>query len=251
MISKLIEYFPIAFRAALAKICGIPFVLAQAGLPIGTPSSGTIGDNGALSGLTAFSTTYSGGVYLYFPAGKIFAGSLANHYYCVMTSTTDGTIYNNTYTNGIPAIPASPTPFVSTGPGAYTQAVTGITTLSFPDIIPAGFLGLNGGLEIVPLWSSPTTANAKTVSIKFGGSAVFSVNLTTGSWYSKLVDVFNMGVANRQISTNWLFGGTTSNPYLNTSIDTTVNQSISVTNQLTVATEYLILEAFKLKVLPS
>src|ERR1700693_852831 len=93
----------------------------QNAIPMILPSSGTIGNNGALSALTALPTIYAN-AYLYFPAGAIVAGSLAGLYYCIMSSTTAGTIYNNTYdtTLGVmPTIPANPVPFVTPGPGAY------------------------------------------------------------------------------------------------------------------------------------
>lgn len=228
-------------------------VLIQEGLPIGIPSSGTIGNNGALSGLTAFTTTYSGGIFLYFPANAIFAGSLAGPYYCVMSGTTAGTIYNNTYTSGIPEIPASPTPFVTTGPGAYTQAVTEITTLSFPNIIPANFLGINGGFDTRFSILAPSTAGNKTVRHKLNTSNYGVFSATTNGFYTQLTSLVNSGRSDRQISTNWnaVGIGTSIDPNLYPSEDTSVACSLSSSSQIAVATDYIILGMFRVVVSPS
>ena len=236
---------------AAAQPYKAPSILALCGLPIGTPSSGTIGDNGALSAITAFTTTYSDGVYLYFPAGKIFAGSLADHYYCVMSNTTTGTIYNNTYTSGIPAIPASLTPFVTTGPGAYTQALTEITTLSFPDIIPAGFMGINGGLRVRYSSSAMSTAGAKVIKHKLNTSNYFFLASTTAGFNTITIGLINKGRADRQFSTSWNQAGTSVDPNLYTSENTALACSLSSSLQLGVATDYVILNMFRVEVLPS
>ena len=101
----------------------IPF--SRSSTPMILQSSGTVGANGALSNITALPETYSGGAYLHFPAGRLFAGSTAGLYWTVMTSTTAGTVFNNRYISGEPLPPPSLTPIVSSSMGAYTQ-VTGV-----------------------------------------------------------------------------------------------------------------------------
>src|SRR5690349_20306203 len=68
---------------------GIPYVLAQCGIPFIKASSGTMGNNGALSGLTALPTTYAK-AFIWLPAGAIAAGvpAAATWYYVQMSSTT-------------------------------------------------------------------------------------------------------------------------------------------------------------------
>ncbi len=102
--------------------------LVSGGVPVYVPSSGSIANNGALTLTTALPLIYPN-VYLYFPANAIAAGSAAGKYYCQMSSTTVGVIFNNTYVSGTPVVPTSPTAFVTTGPGAYTQTISTNITL--------------------------------------------------------------------------------------------------------------------------
>ena len=181
---------------ALVSEAGI--LVGQTGVPVILPSGGTIGNNGALSGITALPTTYSTGCFMYFPASAIFAGSLNGLYYVVMSSSTAGTIYNNTYVSGQPEIPASPTPFVTTGPGAYVQASSQIDLITFP--VPANAMGKNGRLIIRGRASSNNNANSKSPRVAFG--AMQLVNNSTasqlgGEFYGQ---VQNRGVTNAQVA---------------------------------------------------
>lgn len=99
----------------------IPYILAQCNVPIGIAPTGTMAANGAITLGTALNTTYSGGLWLYLPAGAAYAGSLAGFYWTVMSSTTLGTVYNNTYTPGTDPvdIPASPTAISAWAGGFY------------------------------------------------------------------------------------------------------------------------------------
>ena len=228
---------------AIAQPYKAPRILAQGGLPIGSPSSGTIGNNGALSAITALPTTYSGGIYLYFPADKIFAGSLAGHYYCVMSSATAGTIYNNTYTGGIPAIPASPTPFVTTGPGAYTQVTTEITALTLTNIVEANSLGIDGALDSSVAYSTAATAGAKTAVIKLAGTSINSLGAAASATaMSQRSITQNRGIATRQHTRNGSQASSTSQS-THTTIDTTIAMTISISHQLAVATDFMIGES--------
>ena len=92
--------------------------LCQTGIPLILVSSGNIGNNGALTAITTLPATYSQGCYMWFKTNSISAATPAGWYYVVMTSGTAGTIYNNTYTSGVPLQPAVLTAFVTTGPGA-------------------------------------------------------------------------------------------------------------------------------------
>lgn len=141
-------------------------------LPVFRPSGGSIGNNGALTLTTALSRTYSGGIYLYFPANAIYAGSAAGIYYTVMSSTTAGTIYNNTYTGGIPTAPASPTAFVTTGPGAYTQTTSAVTLVSYT--LPGGFAGERGIARLFAQTLCNNSAGTKSMTILMGSSTIHS-----------------------------------------------------------------------------
>ena len=52
---------------------GTSFVLAKWGIPFIVATTGTMGNNGAISAMTALDITYSGGAWLYLPAGAVAA----------------------------------------------------------------------------------------------------------------------------------------------------------------------------------
>lgn len=143
-------------------------------IPVFLQSSGSIGNNGALTAITALPVTYPS-IYLYFPVNAIAAGVAAGLYYCVMSSTTAGTIYNNVYDPSLgvlPTIPSSPTAFSTTGPGAYTQTTAADITL-VGVTIPGGSMGASGVLDIISSWESATNnANAKTTKVKIGATLI-------------------------------------------------------------------------------
>jgi hypothetical protein len=236
-VSALISSFLVAHKT-LAKQLKIPYMIHQSGVPMILPSSGSIGNNGALTGLTALPATLTS-AYMYFPANAISAGSAAGWYYVVMSSTTAGTIYNNTYTSGVPRIPSSPTAFATTGPGAYTQTTgADITALSIS--IPGGTLGINGSMINYPAIFTNSTAGNKIFRLKMGGSILNNLGFTT-SLESFLVCVFkNAGAANVNISNNVAgFGTNTANSPTMSSIDTSSDQTLTVTMNLATATDYI------------
>jgi hypothetical protein len=175
-----------------------PNILAQSGIPIILPSSGSIGNNGALSGITALATTYSNGCWMYFPAGAIFAGSVAGVYWVVMSGTTTGTIYQNTIPTGQPTAPATPLPWVTTGPGAYTQTTASfITVLTVP--VPGASIGPYGRLRALFIFSNNNSAGAKTGQFSFGGTGIAGASNTTNQSAPAEHQIFNRGVTNAQV----------------------------------------------------
>ena len=206
--------------------------------PMILPSSGTIGNNGALSGLTALHGTYDS-CYMYFPENAIAAGVAAGLYYCAMSSTTAGTIYNNTYTSGAPTIPASPTAFSTTGPGAYTQTTGSfITVLSVT--VPGNSMGINGGLDSQVALSNNNSAGVKTFQIKLGAYTMLWASNTTALLFGSLQPfIKNMGVANRQNGNVWGAAPGT--------IDTTTDQTLVVAGMLEVATDFFYLQGINFR----
>ena len=148
------------------NVTGARGVIAQWAIPFIITSSGSIADNGALTGVTALPATFSAGAYCYFPANAISAGSAAGWYWTKFSSTTAGTIYNSTYTTGIPTA-GTDTAFATTGPGAYVGVITeqGIT---IP--VAAGLLGSKGAIIAQIAYGATNNANAKTARLRFGGS---------------------------------------------------------------------------------
>jgi len=225
-------------------------VVSQSGIPFIIPSSGTMGNNGAVTLTTALAAVYPD-CYLYLPANAIRSGSASGWYYSSMSSTTAGTVYNNTYSDGTPTVPKTKTSVSSTGPGAYTQT-TGSVQMQTASI-PGTLMGGNGRARIESSWSFPNNANNKTPSISFGGSTVFSVAQTTSAFLMLKRDVVNRGTQGRQVTAPATFLGgsgtsTTAPAYL--AIDTSKAVTVAFTGQLAAATDYLIHEAYTLEVLP-
>lgn len=218
--------------------------LLNTGLDMILTSSASIGNNGALTGVTTLPTTYAA-CYMYFPANAIAAGVAAGMYYVVMSSGTAGTIYNNPYTSGLPAIPAAPTAFSTTGPGAYAQTTASDITLLNINL-QGNMMGLNGTVAIDTLQSTQANnANTKTVKTKIGGTTVgTTTSITSNLSSSTLCMVTNRGIASRQVLFSGVstpYGGSGSAATLAT-IDTTTDNALIITGQLATATDVIIIE---------
>ena len=219
----------------------------NASVPVGIPSSGSIGNNGALTGLGAFATTYPS-IYLFFPAGAIAAGSAAGFYLCQMSSASAGTIFNNPLPTGTkPTIPASPTPFVTTGPGAYTQSVT--SQVLSQVAVSAGAIVSGALVEIFTLFSTRSTGGAKNFNLLFGGTSIGNYgNNSAGSFYN-LYAIYNQQT-NRQVLVNGgaaQFYGVTTPANKVLTVDTTSTFNIEIDGNIAVATDWLVLEGFTVR----
>lgn len=230
----------------------IPFILAG-GTAGGSSNQFTMGNNGAISTLPVLPTTYSGGAFIYMPANAIFAGSTAGWYWFVASSTTAGTVYNNTYTSGDPklAVPATPTPFVSTGPGLVTQTTSQIASLQH--IVPGNSMGPNGRVDQLARWNAVGTVG-KTVSIGFGGpiGLVGTMSPLSAAMGSSLSGGFPMETVNRNsVANQETFPRSGTGPYgfsgngaQFATFDTTQHQYAGITLQLGATTEAVILSAY-------
>jgi hypothetical protein len=225
----------------LAK-CAIPFVLAP---------TGSMANNGAITLGTALSTTYAN-CYLYLPANAINGANAAGWYFAQMSSTTLGTVFQQTYAGpGLPTIPASPTAWVATGPGAYT----GITTLTTgPQItLPANTLGANGFLRVTHLWSTIANADVKTATVGVGAATIYS-SANSGSTANTVAQtgLLNRGVQNSQVGTPLASTGLSQSAgaMLFYTIALNAAQPVSFTMTLATATDFLTLEGFMIEAMP-
>jgi len=222
----------------------VPYTFISTGVPFVLVSSGTMGNNGALSGITAVSNTYPN-AYVYLPANAISTGSTAGWYYAVFSSTTAATIYNNTYTSGVPSIPASPTAFVTTGPGAYTQTTSAVTALNYT--VAAGTISnINAQLNVNVYCSNNNTANTK----------YYRTNLANG--YAQSITTNAVGGFlnyNTQMQSSltsqftYLLGGTASSlqgAYLSSNYGNSFSPNVQLT--ISVATDTITLESYTLTV---
>jgi hypothetical protein len=230
-----------------------PTMLSSSGVAFIKASSGTMGNNGAISAMTALPRTFTEGAWLYLPAGAVAAGvpSAASWLWFVGSSTTAGTVYNSTYTSGQPTVGVQ-TAFVTTGPGAYTGI---ITTISGPVItMPANMMGINGSVHLRWGFEANNSAGAKTTWFKFGSAAATGLSsITTNLSGINDVLITNRGVATAQEwgqfrhheSTVSSVGSTSA---ANLAVTTTANVDIALQMATAVATDHNILDHYIIEV---
>jgi hypothetical protein len=173
-----------------------PYFFAKSAIPFIKSSSGTMGNNGALSAITALPTTYTG-AYIWLPANAIVAGSAAGWYWFVGSSTTAGTVYNSVYTTGIPTV-GTTTAFATTGPGAFTGDTAAVTGPQYT--LTGGAIGPNGLFRAYEKWTATNNANAKTKVTNFGGSAITgAISLASSLAWQDIQVVMNRGTAATQV----------------------------------------------------
>lgn len=228
-------------------------ILGQSGIPMVLAGSGSMGNNGALTLTTALAAIYAS-AYVYLPANAIVSGSAAGWYYATFSSTTAATVFNNTYSSGTPAVPASPTAFVTTGPGAYTGKST--TQTAYNISIPGNTIGVNGGLRVHLGMTWTNTAASKTTQLVFGGTNFANFAGTTTTSGELMYGFKNRGVAGAQVGLTFSTGvpwtGVSATALVYGSVDTTQPQTLgtNLTNA-TPATNNMVLEHITLELLPN
>lgn len=231
---------------------GRSFILEQWAVPVGIAQTGSIGNNGALTlGGSGFQVTYSGGIWLYFPANAISAGSAAGFYWTVMSSATAGTIYNTTLGDTVPYVPTRNIAFVTTGPGAYTGHTSKVSLATVT--VPGGSMGLNGGLLVDVLASCMNSGTTKTFGITLGGSSIYSRSIGASTVMREIASVRNMNSqAVNLVNTAQVSVGvhTTSGAAVRRTVNTAADSNVVIEGTLATATDYLILEGATIEVLP-
>lgn len=218
---------------------GSPIRVLGSNLPVVIPSSGTMAANGAVTittGLNAALATAP--LWLFFPAGAVYAGSVAGLYYTQMATTTTGTVFDNVYAGGSNAAPVSPTPIVAAGPGAYTQSLVEITL--FSGTLPGGLIGPNGSIQSHAIAQYTNSANAKTLRHKLGTTVYGSYTASTSASASHNAFIENLGAANRNIGypNNQSSGfGVVGSALNNVAVNTDVDNTFNFTAQLALASE--------------
>jgi hypothetical protein len=210
-----------------------------------------MGNNGAVSGMTALPTTYSGGAWLYLPAGAVAAGepAAAAFRWFVGSSTSAGTVYNSSWDGtGIPPA-GTATAYVTTGPGAFTGVAAGeilVATVT----VPAGAMGPNGFLELNGEAQNNTAAGNKTFRVDFGGTDLFQVIATTNSAGPVVAHIRNKGLATRQHGTGFTAVGTQvlTSGLSYSSVDSGSAVSLTFTLEKATATNHATWEGMTVKV---
>lgn len=233
-----------------------PYVLPTYGAPVLIPPSGTMAANGAVTFGTAItlesSVVLTDGLWAYFPAGAVYAGSAAGFYWMTMSSSTAGTVYDTTYVPGTTSgeRPASPTAILAAGPGAYTGETATIVAASVP--LPGGALGLNGSLRVTLATAACNTETAKKVLVYLNTTSAGAGYSQTTVGRRDMVDVMAMGSHTRQWCSNYfVVGGSATTGHFRTedlSADATITVQIAHHGA---ATDWIMLSASRIEVFPS
>lgn len=196
----------------------------------------------------------STGIWLRFPTGALYSGSVAGSYWTVMATQAVGIVYNNRLTlPGSLTPPASPTAISAAGPGAYTGGAGSLASVAGVTI-PAGLMGINGAVRLTATLSatSPATSGTKNFTVVHGGSSTNTMTLTTFTTAQECCYTQNRGTAITQVSqrSNLIgFGGSASGTTINSNIDTSQAQPFLLQIQCSTATDYGILEGYTVEVL--
>lgn len=229
---------------------GGEIVVADFTIPVGIAPPGTMGNNGAVTFSTALPFQFSG-AYLYYVANAISSGSAAGFYWTVPSSTTVAVVYNNTYTpGGALTRPASPTAFVTTGPGAYVAPTTEITCYSATML--GGLPGPNGRVTIPLYVTTENSANSKTVRVRANASTILmsNSNTTIPMFYLPTLTWVNRGAKNVNWTSYWAVGGGTTYSGVTTALDTSNDVTITATMQLASNTSTGFFDFLQIKVNP-
>jgi hypothetical protein len=134
-----------------------------------------------------------------------------------------------------------------------TTNETALATVS----IPAGSMGLNGAVQVSTAWSITSSANNKTMRVRFGGvsgTQYLASALTTNTTLGDIRTIRNRGAANSQVgmlsATNPGGYGNTSNAITTGAIDTAAAVDVVISGQLASAAETITLEAYEVWLLP-
>lgn len=227
-------------------------VLAQSAIPVILAPNGTVAADGTITLGTALPAIYPN-AWVYLPAGAVVGGA-AGLYYTTFTSTTVGSVKTNYVSPGssyTPVIPSTTVAAVGSG-SAYTQTTAADVTLANINV-PGGLMGTNGALRVITGWTTVNNANAKPIKHLLGGSVFGGAGITLASNAgAELLRVIrNAGVLASQkcIGSSSLASlGAGGGTY--TTVNTAVDQPLTFTGQLAVATDFIILEGYNVEVLP-
>lgn len=189
-------------------------IMVETAIPLIFPPSFTSGNNGAFTGMSTLPYAYPA-CYIWLPINSISATlpAAAGWYYAECSSTTAGTIYNNTWDGAsTPVAPTTKTAFATTGVGAVTGPTSEVAAINLP-IAVADCLE-NTGLELAFGVSCDNTANAKTIKARMTNvaGAVYLTATTTSLAEADFVGNIRFlkrsGAAMRQRVDGYLIGAT-------------------------------------------
>ena len=233
------------------------FVMSAHAVPFVLPPTGTVGNNGALTLGGTGIISYAGAAgfatkcFMYFALGQLYTSSPPNWYYTEMSSATVGVVYSNVFSAqrfGSPTLP-TPTPLVSTGPGAYTGVTT---TVVFPSsTIPGKLLGVNGQIRCAFTVDVKNTAGSKTIGAQLGGISTFFSAIASSQAYGFVTTTRNVASRSKQVTLYGGYGdiGSAGQNTYTTSVDTTTDKDFALSAVMAVATDYVVVTGYTLEII--
>lgn len=150
-------------------------------------------------------------------------------------------------------LPDGPQLIARSGVAVSVTGSTTETTLASVQV-PAGLLGVNGGLMVYSSWSYTNSANTKTLRAKFGGSSFLSFAQTSSATVHDFRRARNRNSAGSQVwgigNGQTAFPGSATSATLTTAADSSVTQNVDFTGQLGLSTETITLENYEVWVTP-
>ena len=218
---------------------GVPFIIPPGdGAANGLQFTGSAGAFTLSAAILANSWNVLKGCWMYMPAS--FGGSTypAGWYWAVFSSDTAGILYTETYVSGRPARPATQTPF-STNLSGWLTTTTAEVTGPTGFLVPGGAMGNSGRLKTHLRCLGNATAN-KIYRTYLGATLTAYVgSVTTNPDLEFLLSSVNQGVQNLQINSRQagstgvgVSGGTFTVGSENSSADTSIDQILSLSLQI-------------------
>lgn len=122
----------------------------------------------------------------------------------------------------------------------------------FSFTIPGGTMGPNGVLKVSYITSCTNSANSKSVKVKLGATTFQTSTVTTVTGVAIMTSIRNRNATNSQMAANSAVGDTSASVGLNTgAIDTTQDQTFSITGTKASGAETLALESVIVELIPS
>lgn len=134
-------------------------------------------------------------------------------------------------------------------PHTGTTSETTLATIT----LPAGSMGANGRIEIDALWSVTNSANTKNTRVRLGGTEIYRSTLTTSAALRHLTMAHNRNSQASQVAMDKFTAngtGASGNAVTTAAVDTSAEQTITLTAQLASAAETITLESYIVTVFP-
>lgn len=218
---------------------GVPFIIPPGdGAAVGLQFTGTAGAFTLSAAILTNAWNALKGCWMYLTAS--FGGSTcpAGWYWAVFSSDTAGIVYTDTYVSGKPVRPSSPVAFSIDLTGRLTSTTSEVTgPTGF--VLPGGSMGKNGILTN-HLRVSGNSVSSHTVKGYVGSTAAILLGATSSNPHNEgIVSVANQGSEVLQIGsrrsdpTGVGESGSSVNALESSAVDTTVDQTLSMSLQIT------------------